>query len=554
MRTLGPAFLLALLLLGGLAWLAGRDAHAQRTRALEAEALTLAEALAAAAREASGTLAAAETHLAERLGAAARRAEALLQDPSAPTADLLERVAREERVGRIALLAPDGEVVVLVRHPAPLPATGEEAARLRAQAEALEREEVAAAGRALVPAPGSVQVEGLAAGALAARERFGLAYGRPGGGTLLLRAEAAEVVALRRRFGIAPLLERIGAQPGVRHARLLDEAGALLLGTPLPGPLPARAPAGPAAGMVEEAAGAMRAVLPCTLADGRLVRVDVALESASADASLAASQRVLALGVGLAALGLLGAGAYLGWRERRAREAERQQAVRREEEARLAQMGALAALVTHEISNPLNAVRLGLGLLPSLPPGEQGEVLQSLQEESARMGRTLSSFLELARVPAGARVPVGPALLERVRARIAAQAAARDVRVELDVAAGAPPVLGDPVLLEQALSSLARNALEASAPGGHVRLAWQAGAPGEACLQVDDRGPGFPAEGREALLRLGAVGRPGGHGLGLPLAARFVQQQGGRMLLLDHPAGGARVEVRLPSAAGAPHA
>lgn len=553
MRTLGPAFLLALLLLGGLAWLAGRDARAQRTRALEAEALTLAEALAAAAREASGTLAAAEQHLAERLAAAARRAQALLEGASAPTADLLERVAREERVGRIALLAPDGEVVALARHPAPLPAAGEEATRLRAQAEALEREEAAAAARALAPAAGTVAVEGLSAAALAPRERFGLAYGRPGGGTLLLRAEAAEVVALRRRFGIAPLLERIGAQPGVRHVRLLDGAGEVLLGVPeaaraLPAP-----PAGGAA-VVEEAGGAMRAVLPCTLADGRVVRVDVALDSASADAALGASQRVLALGVALGALGLLAAGAWLAWRERRAREAERQQAAQREEEARLSQMGALAALVTHEISNPLNAVRLGLGLLPTLPPGEQGEVLQTLQEESARMGRTLSSFLELARVPEGARVPVGPALLERVRARIAAQAAARDVEVELDVAAAAPPVLGDPVLLEQALASLARNALEASPPGGRVRLAWQAGPPGEACLQVDDRGPGFPAQGREALLRLGATGRPGGHGLGLPLAARFVQQQGGRMLLLDHPAGGARVEVRLPAATGAPHA
>lgn len=553
MRTLGPAFLLVLLLLGGLAWLAAHDARTQRTRALEAEAMTLAETLAAAAREASGTLAAAEQHLADRLAAAARRTQALLEGALAPTADLLERVAREERVGRIALVSADGEVMAMARHPASLPAMDEDAARLRAQAESVDREEAARAARSLAPAPGTVQVEGLAAGALAARERFGLAYGRPGGGTLLLRAEAAEVVALRRRFGIAPLLERVGSQPGVRHVRLLDGAGEVLLG--VPEAALALAPARPdGAATVEEADGAMRAVLPCTLADGRVVRVDVALDSAPADAALGASQRVLALGVALGTLGLLAAGGWLAWRERSAREAERRQAAQREEEGRLAQMGALAALVTHEISNPLNAVRLGLGLLPTLPPGEQAEVLQTLQAESARMGRTLSSFLELARVPEGARVPVGPALLERVRARVAAQAAARDVQVGLDVAPAAPPVLGDPVLLEQALASLARNALEASPPGGRVRLGWHAGAPGEACLQVDDAGPGFPAQGREELLRVGARGRPGGHGLGLPLAARFVQQQGGRMLLLDHPAGGARVELRLPAAAGASRA
>jgi signal transduction histidine kinase len=66
-------------------------------------------------------------------------------------------------------------------------------------------------------------------------------------------------------------------------------------------------------------------------------------------------------------------------------------------------------------------------------------------------------------------------------------------------------------------------------------------------VRVDDQGPGFPATDRESLLKVGALGRAGGHGLGLPLAERFVRQQGGQLVLLDAPGGGARVEAHLPA-------
>ncbi len=550
MRTLAPVFVVALLMLAAVAFLADRGAQEQRSEGLAEQALALGQAVLGAAYEANEALGAAEGHLAARLAAAARRAEAQLELAQAPTADVLERVAREERVGRLALIAPDGAVIAVARHPAPLPTESPETQALRQRADASERDELSEAARALAPGPGEVATEGLAVNRLLARERFGIAYGRRAGGTLVLRADAEEVVSLKRRFGLAPVLLRVASQPGVRYARVLEAEGVVLLdgageglGTRVAAP-----PGGwPARERTHEANGSMRALLPVRLADRPDLYVDLAIATARADAALAASRRVLLLGTGVGALGLLGAAVWLAQREARRRREERRALLAREDEARLAQMGALAALVTHEISNPLNAVRLGLSVLEGAPENQRDGVLATLKSEAARMGRTLESFLGLARASGGTPRLLGPALLEQVRERVAAQALPRGVKVEVVAEPGAPLARGDPVVLEQAFTNLARNAVESSPTGGRVTLGWARAPDGSVAVRVDDQGPGFPAADRESLLKVGALGRSGGHGLGLPLAERFVRQQGGQLLLLDAPGGGARVEARLPA-------
>jgi signal transduction histidine kinase len=556
-RVLGPALLVALLALAAVAVLAWRRAGEDRTAGLREQALGMAEVLRGAAIEAATALEAAEEQLAARLGSAARRAESDLAAGRGSAKDVLARVAREERVGRVALLDAEGALVALVRHPEPLPATGPEAATMRERADQVEREDISSAARALAPPPGEVRVEGLQRNRFATRERFGVAYGRRDGGTLLLRADADALADLKQRFGIGPVLARVRAQPDVLRALLLGEKGAVLLDAdsaaigrvvPLPGG------AWPTGAATEERDGAVRAVVPFALPQGPNVAVDLTLSTEPADAAVRRSRSVVLLGAVVGAGGLAAAAALLAARERRRRRLEAEERARQEDERRLAEMGALAALVTHELSNPLNAVRLGVALLedPQAPEDRAG-VVATIHDQTERMGRTLEGYLGLARGTPGRLERVGPGLLTKVVERSAAQTTEHGVAVESHVAPDAPPIHGDPLVLEQALTNLLRNAVLASPKGGRVRLAWERAADGGARLTVDDQGPGFPREGREALLKVGGGQREGGHGLGLPLADRFVRQHHGRLLLEDAPGGGARVTVTFPPAPPEPH-
>lgn len=556
MRVLGPLLLAALLALGAMAGWAWQRAGRERAQGLEAQALGMAEVLRAAAEEGLRSLEVAEAGLVGRLTAAGRRAAAGL-DPASPLGehaarDLLEQVAREEQVGRLAWVDGEGALRALVRGEAALPPATATAAALRAQAEALEREELLAAARALAPPPGETRREGLTQNRFASRERFGVALGLAGGGLLLLRADADAWGALRRRLGVEPVLARVAAQPGVRDARVVDAAGRALLapGTGAAPPPLTRLPDAPQALAAPQG---VRAVAPFTLPDGTRAAVDLTLDRAPAEREVAAARRALLLGGALALLALLGAALGMAHVERRRRASEAAARARSEEERRLVEMGALAGLATHELANPLNSVRLGLPLLAGdLPPAQRAQVAGTVAEEAARMGRTLEAFLGLARRPAGAPERLdarGTArLLARVAERAGPEAARRGVPVVVDAAAALPSVDAEPLLLEQALTNLVRNALQAAPPGSRVELCASADEGGGLCLRVDDAGPGLPAQGREALLTVGAAGRPGGHGLGLALAARFVRQHGGSLRLLDRPGGGARVEAHLPAA------
>jgi signal transduction histidine kinase len=115
--------------------------------------------------------------------------------------------------------------------------------------------------------------------------------------------------------------------------------------------------------------------------------------------------------------------------------------------------------------------------------------------------------------------------------------------------AGAPPLSGDPQLLERAFRNLLHNAAQASresAAGPVVEVSAAAG-DGELEVTVADRGPGIPPEVRERLFQPFASGRPGGVGLGLALARRIVVLHGGRLELADREGGGTIARVSLPA-------
>jgi signal transduction histidine kinase len=225
--------------------------------------------------------------------------------------------------------------------------------------------------------------------------------------------------------------------------------------------------------------------------------------------------------------------------------------------ARLAQFGALAAGVAHEINNPLaSIVAAADGLLRSARSDggadpAQVEYLQILRKEALRAKDITTRLLRFAREDQGRRAPIRLAdEIREVAAFLGHQLQQAGLRLELDLAAADAVIEGDAEEWRQALLNLLRNAMDASPSGGAIRLQL-AYADGGLRLAVADEGPGIAAALRQRVFEPFFTTKPTGQGTGLGLAIthRIVEAHGGRIYVADAPVG-ARICIDLPLAAG----
>ncbi|MFL5639060.1 MAG: two-component system sensor histidine kinase NtrB [Gemmatimonadaceae bacterium] len=230
---------------------------------------------------------------------------------------------------------------------------------------------------------------------------------------------------------------------------------------------------------------------------------------------------------------------------------------------RLEAVAELSASLAHEIKNPLASIRSAAELLAKMPAADEdtGTLTKLVQRESDRLSRLLSEFLDFART--GVTSVRRLDLIDVARHAAALVAAHPDKPENVTIRELFPStplvVVGDDDLLHRAIFNLLLTAVQASPPGGEVRveaaeLAFhQLPSPadrfrrGALMLQITDQGRGIAESVKETLFEPFVTTRTGGSGLGLSIVHRAVEAHHGFILVDGNGKGpGTKFTVILP--------
>jgi signal transduction histidine kinase len=225
------------------------------------------------------------------------------------------------------------------------------------------------------------------------------------------------------------------------------------------------------------------------------------------------------------------------------------------ERERMALVGQMAASISHNLKNPLGSIKTILQVQMESPemPASLSRETQMVLDEVNRLSARLNQLLQFSRpglraVTKGDHcnvVSVARDVVEVLRH----EAAPGGISLEFADSNGACEVAGSGEALNDILSNVVLNAIEAAGRGGHVRLCLQ-DAESSCTVAVEDDGPGIPATIKEKIVKPFFTTKARGTGLGLAIVARRLEEIGGE-LQIDSPIReerGSRFRVILPLA------
>ena len=219
--------------------------------------------------------------------------------------------------------------------------------------------------------------------------------------------------------------------------------------------------------------------------------------------------------------------------------------------SKLAALGEMSAAVSHELNQPLAAMKTYLaGARLLLQRGRDEEALSSFQRIDDlidRMGAITRQLKSYARKGGEAFEPVDlRSAISSALAMMEPQLKSRTVRISRTLARGPVTVLADRIRLEQVIINLLRNALDATKGVSDPQIELMLTAGESAVLSVRDNGPGL-SDLEKLFEPFWTTKKPGeGTGLGLAISSSIVSDFGGRLTAHNSAGGGAVFEVQLP--------
>jgi len=215
------------------------------------------------------------------------------------------------------------------------------------------------------------------------------------------------------------------------------------------------------------------------------------------------------------------------------------------EQAALAQLGQLAAVVAHEVRNPLAGLRATLQVIDKRCEPRDRSAIAAMIQRIDGLNDKVEDLLLYARPRPPRRLPVEVKALLRDVATSAQMSTGRH-GADIFVVGDDVRASADPDMLRAALLNLTMNACQA-AGGREVEVRVQAG-DGVCRIAVCDRGPGIAPETRDRIFEPFFTTRVNGTGLGLAIVRRLMELQDGTVQLTDREGGGTIAEVTIPRA------
>jgi signal transduction histidine kinase len=227
-----------------------------------------------------------------------------------------------------------------------------------------------------------------------------------------------------------------------------------------------------------------------------------------------------------------------------------QQALRAREE--------VLAIVSHDLRNPLNAVKLGASLLATSEAisGGDREQLEIIDISANRMADLIADLLDVTRLDGGKRLPIDPAhvdiepLFLEAHELFRSQTAANAISLEYEIESATPAIYADRHRVMQVLSNLIGNALKFTPAQGFIAFRAAPHKDGLVLFSVSDSGPGIPRQNLKDIFnpywqakrteRMGA-------GLGLPIAKGIVESHGGTIWVESEQEKGTTFYFTLPA-------
>jgi len=222
---------------------------------------------------------------------------------------------------------------------------------------------------------------------------------------------------------------------------------------------------------------------------------------------------------------------------------------------KLSTLGEMAAVLAHEIRNPLGSIRGTAEILrDDYQPGDpKHEFIEIQIKETERLNRVVEDFLRMARPqPTEMHSCLLWEELETIVALVSRDAHNRGISLRLEPTAEQAFVKGDGEKLRQAFLNIAINALQSTPASGSVDIVLAKVAGGFE-ISFRDSGPGIDPETMGRIFEPFFTTRPDGTGLGLSITKKIIEVHGGTLLVSSEPGKGTTVVIFLPALEGGDH-